>query len=280
MRDGNRETADAVIHAAELEERCEYVPAVSSFLTISEQAELWRRVRYPHRLFFWGGFSGAERRCAVFIPEWAADGAPYGGAVRFDSSEREGYLAGLLFGEDAPFTEIAENVSLVSIYGSGHKELSHRDILGSLMGLGITRQSVGDICMVSSSAATVALSGKLFEYVSAELSKVGSDGVKVSLVSRPDKFIFERRFEELSVTVASMRLDGVVSAVTGMSRTRAAEQISAGLVQLSGIVCDSVASEVSEGDTISVRGYGKFLVSGTDGITRKSRIRVIIKKYI
>lgn len=272
--------ADAVIHAAELEERCEYVPAVSSYLTASEQAELWRRVRYPHRLFFWGGFVGAERRCAVFIPEWAADGAPYGGDIRYDSAERENFLRDLIFSDDAPFPEIAENVSLVRIAGSGHRELSHRDILGSIMGLGITRQSVGDICMLSPSNAAVALTGKLFDYVSAELTKVGSDGVRVSLVSNAGEFVFERKFEEMSVTVASMRLDGMVSAVTGMSRTRAAEIICAGLVQLSGIVCDNTAADVSEGDTLSVRGYGKFLVAGTDGVTRKSRIRVIIKKYI
>ncbi len=280
MRDGIREAADAVIHAAELEGRCDYVPAVSSYLTLSEQAELWRRVHYPHRLFFWGGFSGAERRCAVFIPEWAADGAPYGGDIRFDSAEREEYLSGLVFGEDAPFPEIAENVSLVSIEGSGHRELSHRDILGSLMGLGITRQSVGDICMISGSSAVVALTGKLFEYVSSELSKVGSDGVRISLVPEPDKFVFERQFEEIGVTVASMRLDGVVSAVTGMSRTRASEQICAGLVQLSGIVCTDTSADVKPGDNLSVRGYGKFLVAATDGVTRKSRIRVVIKKYI
>ena len=280
MRDGVRDMADAVIHAAELEERCEYAPATSPFLTVSEQAELWRRVRYPHRLFFWGGFAGAERRCAVFIPEWAADGAPYGGDVRYDGSEREKFLRELIFSENAPFPEIAESVSLVHIRGSGHRELSHRDILGSLMGLGITRQSVGDICMMSPSEAAVALSGKLFDYVSSELTKVGSDGVRVSLAANAGEFVFERKFEEMSVTVASLRLDGVVSAVTGLSRTRASEMICAGLVQLSGIVCDNTAAEVRAGDTLSVRGYGKFLAAGTDGVTRKSRIRVIIKKYI
>lgn len=271
---------DAVIHAAELEERCEYSPAVSAFLTPAEQAELWQRVRYPHRLFFWGGFVGAERRCAVFIPEWAADGAPYGGGTRHDSPEREEFLRSLVFGEDAPFEEISSGVSLIEINGSGHRAISHRDVLGSLMGLGITRQSVGDICMISERKAVTAVSGKLFEYISDELGKVGSDGVNVERVSCPGDFVFERQFEEMGVTVASMRLDGVVSAVTGLSRTKAVERISAGFVQLSGLVCDAVSAEVSEGDTVTVRGYGKYLIASTDGLTRKSRIRVNVKKYV
>ena len=76
MRTDGSSASDIIIHASELEERCEFAPAVSSFLTLAEQAELWGRVRYPHRLFFWGGFSGAERRCAVFVPEWAVYIAP------------------------------------------------------------------------------------------------------------------------------------------------------------------------------------------------------------
>ncbi len=272
--------ADAVLHAAELEERCEYSPAVSAFLTGGEQAELWRRVRYPHRLFFWGGFSGAERRCAVFLPEWAAEGAPYDSTVRHDSPERERYVRDLIFGEDAPFDELRDEIPLLSVKGSGHRELHHKDILGSVMALGITRQSVGDICMISPSSAVLSITGKLCPYISEELTKVGSDGVRVSAVSDPGNFIFERKYQEMHVTVASMRLDGIVSAVTGLSRTKAALLIEGGLVRVSDTVTEDVSASVEAGESVTVRGYGKFLVSDTDGVTKKSRIRLLVKKYI
>lgn len=280
MKNGNISASDIIIHAAELENRCEYSPAVSVFLTPAEQAELWRYVRYPHRLFFWGGFAGAERKAAVFLPEWAADGAPYGNGIRFDSDEREKHLSEMIFGDGAPLEEIGEQIVLLRVMGSGHRVLAHKDILGSLMGLGITRQSVGDICMISDSEAVASVSGKLTDYISEELSKVGSDGVKVTPVTDPQSFAFERQYEELSCTVASLRLDGIVAALTGMSRTKSAEYITAGLVQLSGAVCDEGAKEVAVGDTVTVRGYGKFLIDSTDGLTRKSRIRLNVKKYV
>lgn len=273
-------TADAVLHASELEDRCEYAPALSVFLTAGEQAELWRRVHYPHRLFFWGGFLGAERRCALFLPEWATEGAPYGAGVCHDSPEREAFARELIFGENAFFGEVREEIVLLSVEGSGHRELRHKDILGSVMALGITRQSVGDICMLSERCAVLALTGKLCPYVTGGLTKVGNDGVKVTVPEAPQEFTFERRFEEMLVTVASLRLDGVVSAVTGLSRTKAAELISAGLVKLSDTVIQDASAALEEGQSVTIRGYGKFLLSSTDGLTRKSRIRLTVKKYL
>ena len=229
---------------------------------------------------YWGGFIGAERRAAVFLPEWVADAAPYDSNTRWDSSEREEYLRSLIFGDDAVFPELTSELLLIKVSGSGHRVLSHRDILGSLMGLGITRQSAGDICMLSDSEAVACINSKLFDYIREEFVKAGSDGVRITKIEDPSSFVFERQFEEKPVTVASLRLDGIVSAVTGLSRTKAAEHITAGLVQLSGIIQTDSASEVVVGDTVTVRGYGKYLIASTDGLTRKSRIRLQVKKYV
>ena len=190
------------------------------------------------------------------------------------------HLRELILGDDAPFPELAEDIVLISIRGSGHRELFHKDILGSVMALGITRQSVGDVCMVSRSSAVLPLSGKLCHYVTDGLTKVGSDGVRVSVMDTPDAFVFERKFEELNVTVASMRLDGIVSALTGLSRTKSAEMIVAGLVRVSDMVQEDTSAGVNAGESVTVRGYGKFLISDTDGMTRKSRIRLLVKKYL
>lgn len=280
MKNGNAFASDTVVHAAELENRCEYAPAVSVFLTPSEQAELTKLVKLPHRLFFWGGFSDAERRAAVFLPEWAAEAAPYTDAAHTGSPDREEYLKSLIFGDDAPFPELSQEIALIKINGSGHRALFHRDILGALMGLGITRQSAGDICMLSDSDAVTVISGRLTDFVCEELVKVGSDGVTVTAYPDPASFVCNRQFEELSVTVASMRLDGVVSALTGLSRTKTDEYISAKSVQLCGSVTDKTDAAVSVGDTVTVRGFGKYLVASTDGVTRKSRIRIKAKKYL
>lgn len=277
---GGISAGDAVIHAAELEDRCIYAPEISCFLTPAEQVYLWRKVRFPHRLFFWGGYSGAERRAAVFLPEWAADQLPRGETAGWNDAGREALFRELIFGADAPFDDIPEKITLLQIDGSGHSALSHRDILGAIMALGITRQSVGDICVLSDSGSMVSTVGKLSGYICENLTGAGSDKVRARIAENPAAFAFERKFEELSVTVASMRLDGIVSAVTGLSRAKSAEHIVAGLVQLSGIPITECSAEMSVGETVTVRGYGKFLIASESGLTRKSRIRLNVKKYV
>ena len=267
-------------HVAELETRSKNAPSVSAFLTPGEQAELCKAVREPRRMFFWGGFSGAERRAAVFLPDWIDGDIPAGD---HHSPERESYIKSLIFGDDesgyAPLGEIAEKIVLCRVRGSGHKELHHRDILGALMNLGITRKSAGDVCMVSASEAVFAISGNLTEFVCENLTRAGADSVAVSVMDDPASFAPERSFEDLSVTVASMRLDCVVSALTGMSRTRTSEAVAAECVLVHGVPVKDPAAKLSENDVITVRGYGKYALSGTDGRTRKGRIRLNAKKY-
>ena len=277
---GDISAGDTIIHAAELEDRCSYAPEISCFLTPAEQMCLWHKVRFPQRLFFWGGYSGAERRAAVFLPDWAADQLQSGKAAGWNDTGREALFRGLIFGTDAPFDDIPEKIALLQIDGSGHGALSHRNILGALMALGITRQSVGDICVLSDISAVAAVTGKLSGYICENLTSAGSDKVQARIAENPAAFAFERKFEKLSVTVASMRLDGIVSAVTGLSRAKSAEHIAAGLVQISGISVTECSAEASVGETITVRGYGKFLIDSESGLTRKSRIRLNINKYV
>jgi len=268
-------TKDILLHAAELEERCDYAPAVSDFLTVAEQVSLTHIITSGERLFFWGAFPEAERKCAVFLPEWAlTEPLPCKDPL---SPEKEKYLHSLV---SIGSVDLSDEISLIRINGSGHGGFSHRDVLGALMGLGIARKKVGDICPISTTEAVVALSSALVPFISENLISVGRDSVTVSLLSNPAAFSFERKFEEIFVTVASMRLDCIVSAVTGMSRTSSADAIVVGSVQVLGTVCDNISHILRIGDTIAVRGHGKYLVAKEDGLSKKSRIRLTLKKYL
>lgn len=145
------EHSPAVIHAAELEARSTYAPAVSPFLTPAEQAELSRMRGTCPSLFFFGGVVGAERRAAVFLPEWAAEGAPVGDIF---SDAREQYVHSLAYGPDAALPEIGESIRLLKICGSTHRKLSHKDYLGSLMALGLNRSAAGDIFVTDKYSAS------------------------------------------------------------------------------------------------------------------------------
>lgn len=156
-------------------------------------------------------------------------------------------------------------------------ELSHRDFLGSLMGLGIKRELVGDI-IVSRGFAVFFTSLGVRELVLNELSKVGRTGVRITEGIACE--IPEREFEIVSVVVASMRLDALIAAITNLSREKSLRLIKSGLVVCNGRCLTEGAVQISEGARLSVRGYGKYIVSQISGQTRKGKIHLEIKKYI
>lgn len=155
--------------------------------------------------------------------------------------------------------------------------LRHRDFLGSLMGLGLKRETVGDI-LVEEGRAVAFVSDEVVNYIVTQLDKVGRTGVKVTVgcdFDLPKK----DSLTEHSVTVASERLDCVVSALVGVSRNTAAELISQGLVSVNSAVCEKQTKNILQGDAVTVRGKGKFIIDGIDGRTRKNRIILKFKKY-
>ena len=156
-------------------------------------------------------------------------------------------------------------------------ELSHRDFLGSLMGLGIKRELVGDI-IVGKGYALFFTAQSVRELVLTELLKVGRVGIRLTEgITCP---IPEREFEVLDVVVASMRLDAITAAVTNLSREKSLRLIKSGFVVCNGRCLQDGDVQVPENSRLSVRGYGKYIVSRICGGTRKGKMHLEIKKYI
>lgn len=170
-------------------------------------------------------------------------------------------------------------ISAICIRYKKDFKLSHRDFLGSLMGLGIKRETVGDI-LISDGYAVVFVKSDVEKYILSQLTKIGSVGVDVSLWDGSASLPIDKKMLEVNITVASARLDSVVSAVYPLSRERSAAAIRQGLVFVNDISADSVSRTVKPGDKISVRGNGKFLVSDFFGTTKKGRLKLTVEKYI
>ncbi len=158
----------------------------------------------------------------------------------------------------------------------GGKVLCHRDFLGAFMSLDIRRECVGDIVVgegVCVAFCTLPVLG--------EITKVGSVGV--SAEEGCDALCgidTEQKFEDISGTVASLRLDCVAALAACASRSEAERMIAAKSVSVGSVVCENESRLLREGDVFSIRGIGKFLLSGIGNVTRKNRIHVEIKKYI
>ncbi len=155
--------------------------------------------------------------------------------------------------------------------------LRHRDFLGALMSLGLKRETIGDI-LIEEGRVVIFLSSDIADYVLQNLTQVGRVGVKGTAgydLPLPETEILK----ELTTTVASLRLDCVVSACANCSRNTAIEYIESGLVALNSVVCQKAVRLVSDGDIISVRTKGKFEIVSADKKTKKDRTVLIYKSY-
>ena len=163
-------------------------------------------------------------------------------------------------------------------YASKFMKLEHKDILGSMMSLGIDRSKFGDI-RVGEDEVQFAVADELKDYIKANFTSIGKSKVSVEENERPEEWIgtTETWTEETHI-VSSLRLDVVIAALTNSSRQKAASLIHGEKVKVNWTVRDQPAFELQESDMLSVRGSGRFKVIAIEGRTRKDKIRLIIGK--
>ncbi len=217
--------------------------------------------------FFWGGFDNAERTMLCALPSYS----------RY--SLAEGIQKNVAFR-----SEFSSVIVPLKIKTSGYVKLAHRDFLGSLIGLGIDRSAMGDI-LLDEDGAIVFTNPKVAELIKDELTYIGRDKVKADYITLPDDFAFSRQFEKVSGTVASARLDAVVSELARISRENAKGLIGDGLVEHNYFTAVHPDREVTNGDVISIRKIGaakggKFIVDSVDTLSQKGRIRLLARRYI
>ncbi len=187
-----------------------------------------------------------------------------------DTSERR--VLGLFYDEQTDFP-----VDAILFTFRKTDKLTHRDFLGSLMSLGIERETVGDI-LVGDGRAVVFVKSEIKEYIMSQISKVGKVGVTLSDADG-SALPQGRGVEEKEYTVSSMRLDNIVSAVSGLSREKAKNLILSGSVSVNHLPCQKISRNTEQGDKLTIRGKGKFEISGVLGETKKHRIRISIIHY-
>lgn len=210
----------------------------------------------------------SERRQAVaseYLKTVCFDNYSFFGG--YENSERK--VLGLFFDEVTEFP-----ISAIEFKFRSCDKLSHRDFLGALMSLGIERETVGDI-LVDDGRCIVFVKSELKEYIISQLFKIGNVGVKITEANL--KNIPEGRgFDEAFYTVSSLRLDNIISAVTGLSREKTKILILSGKVSLNFIPNQNVSLLLKESDTITIRGKGKYVLNGILGETRKGRIKISV----
>lgn len=223
---------------------------------------------------FAGGYAHAERVRALILPDYAA------GFVSSEDMASDPVAALTSVGLCELAEGIARYVSVLSVKGSGYRTLTHRDYLGSVLGLGLERDVIGDILVVNEHSAYLVCKGEISDFLAANLTHVASDTVKTERLSPGVPLLVEKRRQPVHDTVASPRLDCVVAALGNLSRDKAQTAVSSGLVELNYEVCEACDAMVESPCILSIRGIGKFEVIAIGGETRKGRLRLAAEKYI
>lgn len=156
--------------------------------------------------------------------------------------------------------------------------LSHRDYLGSLMGLGLERKCMGDIFVQPDGAVVFALTQQA-KVICDSLFQIGRIGARADICQQiPDELLLQNG-EETVINVASLRLDAVLAAALHLSRQKASAIIASGKVMVSHIEVNDSSYPLDEKNTITVRGYGKFCIKEVGGKSKKDRTFLTLIKY-
>ena len=156
-------------------------------------------------------------------------------------------------------------------------DLRHRDFLGALTALGIRRDTIGDI-LTSPGRTVVFVRDDIAPFILSQVDMIGRVGVKigyadVSDLPKPDDT------EELVFTLSSLRLDAFTARAANISRDKAATLIHTDMVTVDHVTVNDTAARLGEGCTVTIRKYGKFVLTASLGESRKGKLRVAVKHY-
>lgn len=159
------------------------------------------------------------------------------------------------------------------------KVFEHREVLGSILGLGLKREKIGDIIINNDNIQIVVLE-EIASYVEINLNRIDKYKVEAYIDDVKDIIPKEHEFKQITDTVKSLRLDAVSSSGFSMSRNKAVNDIKKEKLKVNFVPISSPSFNIKEGDLISYRGKGRMILDRVIGKTKKDRYKISIKKFI
>ncbi len=249
FRTEEREFIDQVLHWKNHVE-VQYAPRLTDFLDPREQHILkmimgeYGDIKYS----LFGGSPEVERKRALLFPD---------------------YLS---------VNESDFQISLFEIdYPKKFVTIEHRQVLGTLMSLGLKRGKFGDI-LLNEGRVQFFAAGEISQYIKSNVESIGRSGVKLMETGFNQMIKTKELWNEQDLTVSSLRLDTVISGIYHVSRQKSQLFIKQGLVKVNWALIDNPAFECDAGDIISVRGYGRSRIKSIDGKTKKEKWRINTEK--
>ena len=158
-------------------------------------------------------------------------------------------------------------------------EISHRDILGTLMGLQIERKYIGDIRFLENGDIIVFCIDSVANLIMESVTRIRHTDVVISCIKDISEFNFCQKYIEKHGSLASNRLDAVVAECFNLSRSEASDLIKGDLVFVNSRVESKATKAVSINDKISVRKYGKVKITDIGEENKKGKIKISYSIY-
>ncbi|OZM58518.1 RNA-binding protein [Lottiidibacillus patelloidae] len=198
------------------------------------------------KVSFWGGASFVERKRAIIYPSY------------YEVST-----------SDFMCTSFKVN------YATKFVSIEHRNVLGSLMSLGVKREKFGDV-IIEEETVQFVIDTQISDYVKVNLNKIGKASVKLIEVDSEELAKGQEQWHEVTATVSSLRLDAILSEVYKLSRQKIVPLIKSGATKVNWKVIEQPSYECKENDLLSVRGFGRAKILEINGKTKKEKWRMMV----
>lgn len=206
--------------------------------------------------FLYGGFDNAERKILIIYPE----------DYTMDMVEKN-------------YSKII-NVIRITLPEDEKGKYSHRNYLGGIIKLGIERKKVGDI-LVSDEGADILVKEETCKSLQHELGTLTRfQHANIEIIELSEIKKQEIKLEKLTIIIPSLRLDNFVSNLAKTSRNNAVEIINSERVFINGQNEMKPSKPIKEGDILTIRGKGRFIIKEFSGTTKSGRTIVEVEKYV
>lgn len=164
------------------------------------------------------------------------------------------------------------------IYNKKYYDINHRNVLGSLMGLGIKRETIGDIIIDDNKDVYFAATEEISKFIENDFKFIGK--APIELIRFNDEVINVIKYDSKEYILSSLRVDCVIAGIYKLSRSEAQQKIFEGDLSINHQQNQNISYNLNVGDVVSLRGYGKFKVGALSGKTRSDRLKVILEKRV
>lgn len=158
-------------------------------------------------------------------------------------------------------------------YPQKFAQLRHGQILGSLANSGVEVATFGDIVTDGQGTWQFFAEAELSDFFDRQIDRIGRTRVRLHQVPLKELTAIEDNSVTESAVASSMRLDALLAAVTGKSRSQLKDAFTAGDVKLNWHEEAAPEKIAAIGDMISLRHFGRLQISDVKP-TKKGRLHL------